>query len=103
MRYLPEPKHQHGTIAKTGILLINLGTPEAPTARALRVYLQKFLSDPRVVEIPQPLWWTIPNGFVLRPSPAKSVAKYALIWTNEVPPLPLHSANQHAFTIRSPP
>ena len=79
MPYLPEPKHQHGTIAKTGILLINLGTPQAPTASALRPYLKQFLSDPRVVEISRPLWWVILNAFILPTRPSKSAAKYALI------------------------
>ena len=55
MSFLPEPKYQHGPIAKTGILLINLGTPAAPTAAAVRPYLREFLSDPRVVEIFRPL------------------------------------------------
>ena len=53
MPYLKEPDYSHGQQAKTGILLVNLGTPEAPTPQALRSYLKEFLSDPRVVEIPQ--------------------------------------------------
>ncbi|HEX7951439.1 MAG TPA: ferrochelatase, partial [Burkholderiales bacterium] len=81
MAYLPEPKHQHGSIAKTGILLVNLGTPQAPTAAAVRPYLRQFLSDPRVVEISRPLWWLILNLFVLPTRPRKSAQKYALIWT----------------------
>ncbi len=64
MRYLPEPEHRHGTIAKTAILLINLGTPDAPTPRAVRRYLEQFLSDPRVIEIPRALWLPILHGFV---------------------------------------
>jgi ferrochelatase len=94
MKYLPEPKHQHGTIPKTGILLINLGTPDAPTATALRPYLQEFLSDPRVVEISRPLWWLILNGVVLRTRPRQAAAKYALIWTKEGSPLAVHTAKQ---------
>ena len=54
--FLPEPEFQHGTAPRTGVLLINLGTPDAPTAPALRRYLKEFLSDPRVVEIPRLLW-----------------------------------------------
>ena len=94
MRYLPEPKHQHGSIAKTGILLINLGTPAAPTATAVRPYLREFLSDPRVVEISRPLWWLILNGIILPTRPRQSAAKYALIWTKEGSPLAVHTAKQ---------
>lgn len=94
MAYLPEPKHQHGSIAKTGILLVNLGTPQAPTAAAVRPYLRQFLSDPRVVEISRPLWWLILNLFVLPTRPRKSAEKYALIWTKEGSPLAVHTARQ---------
>jgi ferrochelatase len=94
MRYLPEPGHQHGAIPKTGILLTNLGTPAAPTAKALRSYLGEFLSDPRVVEISRPLWWLVLNGFILRTRPRQSAAKYALIWTGEGSPLAVHTAKQ---------
>ena len=66
MAYLTEPPFQHGTPAKIGILLVNLGTPEAPTAPALRHYLKEFLSDPRVVEIPRFIWLPILHGLVLR-------------------------------------
>ena len=94
MPFLPEPEYQHGTIARTGILLINLGTPAAPTATAVRPYLREFLSDPRVVEISRPLWWLILNGIVLPTRPRKSAAKYALIWTKEGSPLAVHTAKQ---------
>jgi protoporphyrin/coproporphyrin ferrochelatase len=94
MPYLPEPQHSHGNIARTGILLINLGTPEAPTTRAVREYLAEFLSDRRVVEIARPLWWLILNGIVLRTRPRQSAAKYALIWTKDGSPLAVHTARQ---------
>ena len=81
MAYLKEPEFKHGQVSRTGILLINLGTPEAPTAAALRPYLKEFLSDPRVVEIPRPIWWLILNGIILNTRPKKSAAKYAAIWT----------------------
>ncbi|QXL85392.1 ferrochelatase [Comamonas sp. NLF-1-9] len=71
----------------TAVLLCNLGTPEAPTAAALRRYLAEFLSDPRVVEIPRAAWWPILHGIVLRTRPAKSAAKYRSIWTAEGSPL----------------
>ncbi|HEX4986841.1 MAG TPA: ferrochelatase [Burkholderiales bacterium] len=91
---LPEPKHRHGTIPKTGILLVNLGTPDAPTAQALRPFLRDFLSDPRVVEIPRALWWPILHGVILRTRPKQSAAKYAQIWTKEGSPLAVHTAKQ---------
>lgn len=94
MRYLPEPKYEHGTPARTGILIINLGTPSAPTPKALRRYLKQFLSDPRVVEIPRPIWWLILHGFILRTRPAKSAEKYAAIWTREGSPLRIHTEKQ---------
>jgi len=63
-----------------GVLLIQLGTPEAPTPEALRPYLRQFLSDPRVIEVPRWKWWLILNLFILRTRPAQSAAKYQRIW-----------------------
>jgi ferrochelatase len=85
------------TESRTGILLVNLGTPEAPTAAALRRYLRQFLSDPRVVEIPRVVWWPILHGIVLRVRPAKSAAKYASIWTKEGSPLRVWTEKQTAL------
>lgn len=78
----------------TAILLVNLGTPDAPTAPALRRYLGQFLWDPRVVEIPRPVWWLILNGVILNTRPKKSAEKYAAIWTPEGSPLMVHTARQ---------
>jgi ferrochelatase len=72
---------------RTALLYCNLGTPDAPTAPAVRRYLGEFLSDPRVVEIPKPLWWPILHGIILRTRPAKSAAKYASVWTAQGSPL----------------
>jgi len=94
MRYLPEPPHHHGAIPKIGILLVNLGTPEAPTASAVRPYLKEFLSDPRVVELPRPVWWVILHGIVLNTRPRKSAEKYAKIWTASGSPLKVHTERQ---------
>ena len=94
MSYLNEPEHTHGQPAKTGILLVNLGTPEAPTKTALRPYLKEFLSDPRVVEIPRAVWWFILNGIILNTRPKKSAEKYASIWTAEGSPLKVHTEKQ---------
>lgn len=93
-RFLPEPAHRHGTPPSTAIVLINLGTPEAPTAPALRRYLGQFLSDPRVVEIPRALWWLILNGIILNVRPRKSAQKYASVWTPEGSPLRVHTERQ---------
>ena len=95
-RYLPEPPHTHGGARHTAILLINLGTPAAPTASALRRYLRQFLWDPRVVEIPRPIWWLILNGIILTVRPAKSAAKYAKIWMDGGSPLKVHTERQAA-------
>jgi ferrochelatase len=94
MRYAPEPEHTHGSIARVGVLLVNLGTPEAATAKALRRYLKEFLSDPRVVEIPRPVWWLILNGIILRTRPRKSAEKYAAIWSSDGSPLRAHTEKQ---------
>ncbi len=97
MSYATEPTYTHGTPEKTAVLLVNLGTPEAPTAEALRPYLKEFLSDPRVVEIPRPIWWLILNGFILNTRPKKSAAKYAHIWMPEGSPLKVHTERQAAL------
>ncbi len=94
MSYQPEPAYRHGSAAQTAVLLVNLGTPEAPTAAALRRYLAEFLSDPRVVEIPRLVWWPILHGVILRTRPAKSAAKYASIWLPEGSPLAVWTARQ---------
>ncbi|MEQ1593274.1 MAG: ferrochelatase [Thiobacillaceae bacterium] len=94
MSYLKEPEFKHGWPNRTGILLVNLGTPNAPTTAALRPYLKEFLSDPRVVEIPRAVWWLILNGIVLNTRPKKSAAKYAAIWTADGSPLKVHTEKQ---------
>lgn len=93
-RYRPEPAHTHGSAQQTGVLLVNLGTPQAPEAPAVRRYLRQFLSDPRVVEIPRALWWLILNGIILNTRPKKSAQKYAAIWTADGSPLKVHSERQ---------
>lgn len=80
--------------AKTGVLLTNLGTPDAPTAPALRRYLSEFLSDPRVIEVPRLLWMLILHGVILRIRPKKSAAAYAKVWTEEGSPLLVISERQ---------
>ena len=94
-RYLGRTKDIHNQkSAKLGILLTNLGTPEAPTTPALRKYLKEFLSDPRVVEIPRVIWMCILHGVILRVRPKKSAALYKSIWTKEGSPLLVNSEKQ---------
>lgn len=76
---------------RTSVLLINLGTPEAPTEEAVREYLREFLWDPRVVQIPRVLWWVILNFFVLKKRPAVSAKAYKKIWTKNGSPLLVYS------------
>ena len=97
MTFQAEPRHVHGTTPAaptTAVLLCNLGTPDAPTAPALRRYLAEFLSDPRVVESPRLLWWPLLYGIILRVRPKKSAAKYASVWTAEGSPLKVWTAKQ---------
>ena len=93
----PEPPHKHGTPPGTAVLLVNLGTPEAPTAPALKRYLRQFLGDSRVVEIPRAIWWLILNGIILNTRPKKSAAKYALVWLAEGSPLKVHTERQAKY------
>lgn len=105
--YLPEPtlstqaQSEHPArpnhAAGVGVVLVNLGSPTAPTAAALKPYLCEFLSDPRVVELPRALWWCILHGVILTTRPAKSAQKYQTIWTKEGSPLCAHSARQAKF------
>ncbi|MGE8202085.1 MAG: ferrochelatase, partial [Variovorax sp.] len=79
---------------RTAVLWCNLGSPDAPTAAAVRPYLADFLGDPRVVEIPRAIWALILHGIILRTRPAKSAAKYASIWTPEGSPLKVFTQKQ---------
>ena len=101
MPFTTEPTFQHGDAAKatsyTAVLYCNLGTPDEPTAPALRRYLAEFLSDHRVVEIPRLLWLAILHGIILRIRPKKSAAKYASIWMPEGSPLKVWTQRQAAL------
>ena len=81
MSFRAEPSYVHGSTSKTAVLLVNLGSPDEPTAAATRRYLAEFLSDPRVVEIPPFVWKLVLHGIILNTRPSKSSAKYAPIWT----------------------
>ncbi|HRH17905.1 MAG TPA: ferrochelatase [Aquabacterium sp.] len=94
MSFAKEPTCDHARRPTTGVLIVNLGTPQAPTASALRRYLGQFLSDPRVVEIPRLIWKPILHGIILRVRPAKSALKYASIWMPEGSPLRVWTERQ---------
>jgi len=89
--YQSTPEFKHGLTESTGILLVNLGTPEAPTSSAVRRFLKQFLWDPRVVEYPRWLWWLILNVVILRFRPSRSAAAYRKIWTDDGSPLMIFS------------
>lgn len=90
----PEPEYKHGDQLKVGILVANLGTPDAPNAKALRKYLGQFLMDKRVVEIPRFIWCWILHCIILVIRPKKSAEKYAQVWTKEGSPLLVHAQKQ---------
>lgn len=85
---MPRPQdHPETPTPRIGVLLVNLGTPDAPDPRAVRRYLKEFLSDPRVVEIPQIVWQPILRGIILNTRPKKSAHAYAQVWSENGSPL----------------
>jgi len=94
MKYRGSPAFSHGQADKIGVLVTNLGTPEAPTKGALKPYLKEFLSDPRVVEVPRLLWYFILNGVILRFRPKRSAEAYETVWTERGSPLLFHTQDQ---------
>jgi protoporphyrin/coproporphyrin ferrochelatase len=99
VRYFGQPDFAHGElppVASIGVVLANLGTPDAPDAPALRRYLRQFLLDPRVIEMPRPLWWVVLHAAVLPFRPRKSAALYRKVWTAEGSPLLVNSLRQAA-------
>ncbi|MDQ6975564.1 MAG: ferrochelatase [Mariprofundaceae bacterium] len=95
-------KTSHGTDLMrtgTGILLTNLGTPDAPTTKAVRQYLKEFLSDHRVVEMNRILWWLILHGVILNTRPARSAKAYQAVWSAEGSPLMVQSMRQYAALV----
>src|SRR5690554_753886 len=94
MKYKGRSNFEHGERGKIGVLLLNLGTPDAPTTPALRRYLGEFLADPRVVEVPRLLWRAILHGVILRIRPARSAKAYQTVWTEQGSPLLVHTRHQ---------
>jgi ferrochelatase len=91
MSYAGNRDYAHGSLPRFGVLLVNLGTPAAPTVSAVRRYLAEFLSDPRVIEGPAPLRWLLLHGVVLRVRPRRAAHAYRQIWTAAGSPLLAHS------------
>lgn len=94
MKYIGTKDFDHQQPPRVGILLTNLGTPQAPERKALRAYLQEFLSDPRVVEVPRLLWWFILHGVILNIRPGRSAHSYRSVWTERGSPLLFHTQDQ---------
>ncbi len=106
MRFWPEPKRDPDRTSRfvpwpksfktggVGVVLVNLGTPDEPTAPAIRRYLREFLSDPRVIEIPKLLWWPILNGPILLARPRKLVPRYQSVWMEGGSPLMVYTQRQ---------
>jgi ferrochelatase len=87
---LSEPNLQsfrHDQTPHTGVLLVNLGTPDAPDRASVRRYLKEFLWDPRVVEMARPVWWLVLNGIILNTRPARSARAYQKVWSEDGSPL----------------
>lgn len=86
-KYKGNPDYKHDSESCTGVLITNLGTPDAPTPAALRKYLAEFLSDPRVIEVPKFIWWFVLHGIILRTRPKRSAEAYEKVWTENGSPL----------------
>lgn len=89
-QFLGLPEFEHGSAQRLGVLLVNLGTPDAPTPAAVRRFLAEFLWDARVIETPRWLWWLVLHGVILRIRPSRSAHAYQQIWTPAGSPLMLH-------------
>ena len=87
MKYEGEKDYKHGTKENLGVLITNLGTPDSPRTKELRIYLKEFLSDPRVIEVPKFLWQVILRGIILNLRPKKVAKLYKSIWRKEGGPL----------------
>ena len=100
VKYIGEKDYEHGSKEKIGVLITNLGTPDAPNKKQLKVYLNQFLSDPRVIELPKILWQIILKLVILQIRPSKSAEAYKQIWTDKGSPL-LDIANRQLNKIQS--
>ena len=96
MKYQGSPNFSHSQTDKIGVLVTNLGTPDAPQTKQLRVYLRQFLSDPRVVEVPRLLCKVLLEGIILRTRPKRSAEAYRTVWTERGSPLLYITSDQTA-------
>ncbi|MGJ8679824.1 ferrochelatase [Paraglaciecola sp.] len=96
MKYQSNSAFNHLQADKVGVLITNLGTPDAPKKKQLKVYLREFLSDPRVVEVPRFIWWLILNLVILNIRPKRSAKAYSTVWTERGSPLMFHTQDQCA-------
>lgn len=94
MKFTSNQSFTHHQEDKIGVIITNLGTPDAPTKQALKPYLKEFLSDPRVVEVPKLIWQLILRLVILNIRPARSAKAYATVWTDEGSPLMYHTKHQ---------
>ncbi|HYN78980.1 MAG TPA: ferrochelatase [Lamprocystis sp. (in: g-proteobacteria)] len=101
MTYKNTPDQRHDTPECLGVLLVNLGTPDAPTVAAVRRYLAEFLWDPRVVELPRLIWWLILHAVILRVRPPRTARAYQAVWTAAGSPLLAISKRQAAAVQRA--
>ena len=94
MSYIGTRNFSHQQKDKIGVVITNLGTPQAASTQSVRTYLREFLSDPRIVEIPRLLWLVILHGFILRVRPKRSAKAYASVWGKRGSPLMFHTQDQ---------
>ncbi|MDX1755003.1 MAG: ferrochelatase [Marinobacter sp.] len=94
MQYQGAEHYAHNQPDKVGVLITNLGTPDAPSRPALKRYLAEFLADPRVVEVPRLIWWLVLHGIILRIRPARSARAYQKVWRDDGSPLLVHTKAQ---------
>ena len=87
VKYIGDKNYEHGSKEAVGVLITNLGTPDAPEKKELKVYLNQFLSDPRVIELPKILWQILLKLVILQVRPSKSAEAYKKIWTKNGSPL----------------
>ena len=101
MKYIGTPDYRHGTRERLGVLMVNLGTPEAPETKPVRRYLAEFLSDPRIIELPRWLWAIILHGIVLRIRPSRSAKAYREVWSKETGSPLLSISRRQADAVRT--
>ena len=101
MKYIGTPDYRHGARERLGVLMVNLGTPEAPETGPVRRYLAQFLSDPRIIELPRWLWAVILHGIVLRIRPARSAKAYREVWSKETGSPLLSISRRQAEAVRA--